>query len=359
VSNGAAKRPLFWLSIGVLFFIFLFLIRSILLPFVLGIFTAYFLDPAADRLEKAGLSRGASTLVITACFFLGILLISVLIAPVLASQLSGLIAAMPEYASEFEKRLEPQMTSWLGNLPMVDMNSLKDTVSNFSGVMVKFVGGFIAGVFMSGMAFVNLLSLVLITPVVAFYLLRDWDNMTLRIDNLLPRAHAHTIRTQMLIIDRTLAGFVRGQLNVCLLLAAYYAIGLSLVGLKFGIVIGIVTGFLVIFPYVGLGLGTLVGLGVAFFQFQGYSQVAVVLAVFVSGQVIEANFVTPKLVGEKVGLHPVWIIFGMLSGAALFGFVGILLAVPITAVVGVLIRFALQTYLSSDYYQGERPIIAP
>jgi predicted PurR-regulated permease PerM len=181
-------------------------------------------------------------------------------------------------------------------------------------------------------------------------LLRDWDYITESIDSLLPRKHVDVIREQLAIIDATLAGFLRGQLNVCLLLGAYYAIGLSLVGLNSGFLIGMITGFMVIFPYVGLLVGMASGLAVAFFQFEDMMSIILVLLVFVSGQLLEGNFITPKLVGEKVGLHPVWIIFAMLAGAALFGFVGILIAVPFAAVVGVLTRFAISKYRDSDYY---------
>ena len=149
-----------------------------------------------------------------------------------------------------------------------------------------------------------------------------------------------------------LAGFVRGQLTVCVLLGAFYATGLSLAGLKFGILIGLGTGILIILPYVGALFGTVVGLGVAFFQFDSYQDVGMVLAVFLVGQALEGYWMTPRLVGRSVGLHPVWIIFGMLAGGALFGFVGVFLAVPTTAVIGVFIRFAISRYLESDYYQA-------
>lgn len=346
------RRWVFWGVIAILFFIFLFLIRSILLPFVLGIFTAYFLDPAADRLEKVGLSRGLSTVIITGGFFVIIALMSVLVIPALASQLSGLIIAIPGYVTEFERSATPLITKWLGDSPLADMEAIRNAASNLSGMALKVAGEFIAGLFQSGMSFVNLLSLVLITPVVAFYLLDDWDRIIARLDQLLPRAHADTIRAQVGIINQTLAGFVRGQLNVCLILSIYYSLLLSLLGLHFSIVIGIVTGMLVIVPYAGWTMGTVIGLGVAFFQFEDISRVWAIAGVFIAGMVMEGYFLTPKLVGEKVGLHPVWIIFGMLCGAALFGFVGILLAVPVSAVIGVLIRFAIQQYIQSSYYQG-------
>lgn len=351
------KRLYFWLVTAVLFFVFLFLIRSILLPFVLGIFTAYFLDPAADRLQKCGLSRGLSTVIITAIFFVTIAVLSILIIPAIASQLSSLIVALPGYVTEFEAAVAPVLTQWLGDFPMMDMGSIKAAIANFSGAMFKMAGDFVTGLFQSGMAFVNLMSLILITPVVAFYLLDDWDRITARVDELLPRTHADTIRTQLGIINQTLAGFLRGQMNVCLILSAYYAVLLTIFGLHFSIVIGIGTGMLVIVPYVGWALGAIVGTGVAAFQFDTQAHIGAIVGVFLAGQVLESYFLTPKLVGEKVGLHPVWIIFGMLCGAALFGFVGVLLAVPVSAVIGVLIRFAIQHYLQSGYYRGETKLL--
>ncbi len=328
------------------------MIRSILLPFVLGTFTAYFLDPAADKLEKAGLSRGLSTITITALFFLSIIVMSILVIPVLAGQLSGLITALPAYITESEHKIVPLLDKWMGDVPLIDNDSIKSAVSNFSGFIVKIAGEFITSLFQSGMAFVNLLSLILITPVVAFYLLDEWDRIIARIDSWLPRQHANTIRTQISIIDQTLAGFLRGQLNVCVILAAYYTLLLTIGGLHFSGVIGIATGLLVIVPYAGWMLGATVGMAVAFFQFDNLSSISFIAGIFAFGMIIEGNYLTPTLVGKRIGLHPVWIIFGMLSGGALFGLVGVLLAVPASAVIGVLIRFALERYLQSEYYRG-------
>lgn len=353
------KRDLFWFIVGVCFFVFLFLIRSILLPFVVGIFIAYFLSPSADRLEKWGCARPLAAFMVLGCFFLTFILLSLLVVPVVSTQLSGLIHELPGYIRQLEQEHAEKLAQWLGGFYAIDAASLKENISGLSGVGVKFAGDFLAGLLHSGMAFVNLISMILITPVVAFYLLNDWNSIVSRADNLLPRDHAPAIRAQLHIIDRTLAGFVRGQINVCLILSAYYALLLSLFGLKFGIVIGIATGLLVIVPYVGWMAGTLVGLSVAFFQFDDYGQMGIILTVFLVGMVVEGNFLTPKLVGEKVGLHPVWIIFGMLSGAALFGFVGVLLAVPASAIIGVLLRFAIERYLQGRHYQGESPVLKP
>ena len=228
--NGQKKWP-FWLIVGLLFFVFLYRIRDILLPFVLGIFIAYFLHPLVDRLEKNHTPRGVATLMILACFFLTVALLSLLIVPTIAGQLSDLIATLPDYAAQYQQKYAPQLAHWLGGLPVETTDDIKSAVANFSGVMIKLVGEFVGGVFHSGVAFVHLLLLILITPVVAFYLLRDWDGMVARADRLLPREHAATIHQQLAIIDRTLAGFLRGQLNVCLIMATYYALALSLAGL--------------------------------------------------------------------------------------------------------------------------------
>jgi predicted PurR-regulated permease PerM len=349
VTNRSA---FFWLTLGLLFFVFIFLIRGILLPFVVGMLAAYLLDPAADRLEARGFSRSVSTLLITGFFFLVLAIIFIVIPPVIVNQLSGLIAALPDYLNAFHAKYDARMAQWMGHLPTAEMESIRQAAADSSGKLVAFFAGFLSSVFQSGLVIANVLALMLITPVVTFYLLRDWDHLVAHLDTLLPRAHAKTIRQQLAKINDTLAGFLRGQLNVCLILAIYYSIGLSLAGLKFGMVIGLIAGFLVIIPYVGALFSALVGLSVAFFQFDNFVDIAIVLGVFLLGQTIEGYFLTPKLVGEKVGLHPVWIIFGMLAGAALFGFVGVLIAVPVTAVIGVLIRFATERYLQSSYYRG-------
>lgn len=350
ISNG--KTAFFWIFVIIIFFVFIYLIRGVLLPFVLGILIAYFLDPAADRLEKMKLSRTMATVSIILSFFIVIGLASLLIIPTLIHQIAGLFTDFPTYISEIEMKYKEQISSFVGTLPESYIENIKNTAGNFSGVMLKMVGDIAGNIFQSGMAVVNFLSLILITPVVAFYMLRDWDIITIRFFALLPRKHEKIIREQLSIIDATLAGFIRGQVNVCLLLGTFYAVGLSLVGLKFGILIGLATGLLTIIPYVGLLFGMSIGLTVAFFQFGGISEIIPVLLVFIIGQVIEGNFITPKLVGEKVGLHPVWIIFGLLAGGALFGFVGVLIAVPVTAVIGVLIRFATSQYLASPYYRN-------
>lgn len=346
-----SRNALFWLALVIGLLVFIYLIRSILLPFVMGMAIAYFLDPAADRLQKWGVSRSTSALAIVGVAFSVIILALIIVTPLVVTQLSEMLNAIPAYVAHVEQSLVPYVQQKLSVLSPDMMDEIKTSLTSSTGLIARTSAEFIGRLLTSGMAFVNVISLVLVTPIVAFYLLRDWDKIIAKLNELLPRSHAETIREQMRIINRTLSGFVRGQFNVCLFLGLYYAIGLTLVGLNFGFVIGLATGFLVIFPYVGLLLGAVVGLIVAFVQFNDVQPILMVLAVFVSGQVIEGNFVTPKLVGDKVGLHPAWIIFSILAGAALFGFVGVLLAVPFAAVIGVLTRFAIANYQKSSYYQ--------
>ena len=203
-------------------------------------------------------------------------------------------------------------------------------------------------------AALSLASLLVITPVVTFYLLRDWDHLVARVDSWLPRHYAGTVRVEVRKVDEILAGFVRGQSSVCVILALFYAIGLTLAGLNFGLVIGLVAGLLSFIPFVGSAVGFVASVGMALVQFDDWLRIGIVAAIFVIGQAVEGNFLTPKLVGDRVGLHPVWVIFALLAGGFLFGFVGVLLAVPVAAVVGVLTRFLMAQYLDSTFHRGDQ-----
>ncbi len=346
------KESFFWLACVGLSALFLYQIKAILLPFVVGMLTAYFLDPAADWLERKGFTRLSATTLITSSFFSLMILARGLLLPLLARQMIDLLSALPEYAHLLAERYNTVIQWAVDVAHRPDQaENVKGALANVSGMVIGLTGDLLGGVLKSGLAVLNIVALLLITPVVAFYLLRDWDGLIAHMDSLLPRAHADVIRQQFLEVDRTIAGFLHGQLSVMLILAAFYGIALTLAGLQFGLVIGMISGFLVIVPYLGALFGMLVALGMALVQFDSMSRVGVVLAVYIIGQVLEGNVLTPKLVGSKVGLHPVWLIFGLSAGGALFGFLGVLVAVPITAVIGVLIRFALSRYIQSPIYQ--------
>lgn len=346
-DNNHIRRAWSWLFIIFGFFLFLYLIRSILLPFVVGIMTAYFLDPAADKLEERGLSRSSATTIITIGFFSLILLAIGLLTPTLVRQLGDLAKDLPELYRQIQSLFETITAKLPGSFAFSAHNGLEKLGDEAFAVVQKFT----VGLLQSGLVLVNLVSLLVITPVVCFYLLRDWDRLTEQLDQLLPKKHADTIREQARAIDNTLAGFIRGQFNVMVVLGIFYAVGLSIIGLKFSVLIGLVAGFMVIVPYLGAFISGIMAVGIAYVQFPDIQPVLLVGGYFVLGQMLEGYFLTPKLVGEKVGLHPLWVIFGMLAGGTLFGFVGILLAVPITAVIGVLMRFAVSQYLESDLYK--------
>lgn len=351
----SAQRYRFWLVGLAVALALLYVLRGMLLPFVAGMAVAYFLDPLADRLERSGLSRLAATSVITFAFFLVVVLALIILVPIVEDQVLAFAHKVPGYIDTLNERLQPLLAEAKRRLSPRDIEKLRSSAGEYAGTAASWALGAVRSVLTGSLAVFNVLSLVFITPVVTFYLLRDWDKMIAKVDSWLPRDHAATIRTQMKEINRTLSGFIRGQATVCLCLGLIYGIGLSVVGLDLGLVIGMAAGLLSFIPYLGSITGFVAGMGVALAQGPDWHLPAMVAGVFVVGQVAEGNFLTPKLVGDKVGLHPVWIMFALLAFAALFGFVGLLLAVPVAAVTGVLVRFALSRYLTSALYHGHHP----
>ena len=344
-----------WGIILVVFVVLLVLLKGILLPFVAGMAIAYLLDPVCDRLEKMGASRTLATTIVTVAFAVVVILLLLLIVPLAVQQTIEFLGSLPDFISRTHDRLLPYFTQLQQQLDLPDTAEMTDIARARFGTALSWLAGLLQGVVGQGLALANLLSLIFITPVVAFYLLRDWDRLVGRIDDLLPRDHAGVIRAQAALVDQSLAGFARGQSMVCLTLALYYSIALLIVGLPFGVVVGLLAGLLAFIPYVGSLTGFVVSMAIAIGQFDDWWSVGVVALIFGLGQIMEGNFLTPKLVGDRVGLHPVWIIFALLAGGALFGFVGLLLAVPVAAVVGVLVRFSIGQYRASRLYLGAQP----
>lgn len=338
----------YWGIAAAVFFALLWLLSDAILPFALGAAIAYLLDPVADRLERTGLSRAWATAVITLAAVLVFVLLAFLIVPTLVNQAMGLVAAAPKIAADVQAFVTEHIPD-IGNAESTvrrSLTSMADTVQSRGAEFLETVVASFSGL-------VNIVALFVIVPVVAFYLLLDWDNMVARVDALLPRDHAPTIRRLASEIDRTLSGFVRGQGTVCLILGVYYAVALAAVGLQFGLVVGFIAGALTFIPYVGAVVGGVLAIGLALFQFWGdWWWILLVYAIFQSGQLVEGNILTPRLVGSSVGLHPVTLIFALTAFGALFGFVGLLVAVPVAAVLGVLIRFAIERYTESSLYRG-------
>ena len=347
------RRLFVWALVAGVLIALLILLRGVLLPFVIGFAIAYFLDPAVDKLVAWRLPRLLATILLTLGFFVAIVAVLVLLVPLLNAQLVDFASRLPRYANLFLAQATAILEIAEARLSPEDLKQIQDAFAGIAGDAVRWVGRLLGSIWSGGVALANLLGLVVITPIVAFYLLLDWDRLVDHVDGWLPRQHAKDIRAQVSEIDRVLAGFARGQAAVCLLLGAFYGIGLTLVGLDFGLIVGIGTGLISFVPYFGMLTGFAVGIGLALAQFPDWMPVALVATVFVAGQVIEGNIITPKLVGERVGLHPVWMIFALLAGGALFGFLGILLAVPMAAGVGVVVRFALARYQAGSAYGAD------
>jgi len=357
---GLRRQVFFWLLTLAIFVAFLMLFSSILLPFIAGMALAYFLDPVADRLERIGLSRLMATVVILVSFVVVFVMSLMIIIPVLASQFNEFIQRVPAYVTQLQTFIATSNASWLPDWVDGQMGTIRENFSRYLSEGVGFLGTLVEQIWNSGKALLDIASLLVVTPVVAFYLLLDWDRMIEKVDSWVPRHQLGTVRQLATELDNTIAGFVRGQGSLCLILGIFYAVALSAAGLNFGLLIGFFTGMISFIPYVGSTVGLLLSLGVALVQFwPDFIWVGVIAGIFFLGQFIEGNILQPKLVGKSVGLHPVWLMFALFAFGALFGFVGVLVAVPAAAAVGVLVRFAISRYLDSDLYYGTSVVIAP
>jgi predicted PurR-regulated permease PerM len=319
----------YWGIAAVAVVLVLWFLGDVILPFVLGAAVAYFLDPVADRLERLGLSRALAVTTITAVAVLVLVIVALLVIPSIVAQAVALFDAAPQLARDLQEALGRHLPSLYepGSALNQSLQSVGETIRERGGQLLQTA-------LSSAASLVNVAVLLVVAPVVAVYLLYDWDHMVAR-------------------IDAALASFVRGMGTVCLILGSFYAVALMLVGLQFGLVVGALAGLLTFIPYVGAIFGGALALGLALFQFWGdWLSIALVAAIFVSGQVIEGNFLTPRLVGSSVGLHPVWLIFALSAFGTLFGFVGMLVAVPVAAALGVIARFAVAEYQKGRLYRG-------
>lgn len=352
MSRGQVLHLVLWAVLLVLIGWFLHAVSVILLPFMLGSIMAYLFDPLADRMEKS-MKRAYATAIITLGFFSILVALLSWLGPMLYDQLSQLIAKVPYLMREMEILVRERGQPALDTINKL-AHGAGDTLPTNAGDIIErgfaLGGQMLLSVLASSGALLNVLSLLLITPIVSFYLLRDWDHGVARMNKLLPLAYAPTIRALARDINRTLAGYLRGQLYVILILMVFYVALLSVVGLKYSLVIGVLAGVLVIVPYIGTLVSTALGLIVAYSQFSLDTMFWVVAVTFAVGQLLESQILTPKIIGDRVGLHPLWLLFGMLAGGVLLGFVGVLLAVPITAVISVLVKFVIGLYLDSSLY---------
>ena len=341
----------FWLVSFALFVGLVWLLKPMLLPFVTGMVIAYFLAPVVDVLAKHGLPRwlGSTCVLVGFCLIAGALIM--LLLPLITTQIAALIDALPGYSEKVRQHYVPWVEHLIERFPQQDVEKLRDAAGDSAKEVAGFFGRILKNMVANGVHIIDVIVMMIVMFVVAFFTLRDWPKITENMDSVLPRRYYDVIHLQLAEINTTLSGFIRGQALVCLSLGVIYSVGLALTGLGYSAAIGVTAGVLSFIPYVGTTFGLMTSLLLAFVQFDDWQHITMVAGVFGIGQILEGYVLTPKLVGDRVGLHPVWILFALLAGGELMGFLGILIAVPTAAVLGVLIRFLVKQYRNSPYYR--------
>lgn len=347
------RQTWLWIGLIIAFAGSLYLLEGILMPFLTGLLVAYAMNPAVRNFENWGISRTIGTSIMIISFFLLIGLLLFIAVPFIQKELLILGSRVPQYGERIMNALQPLLEDASTYIGPINEERLRTLASSYLGEVVKWGINFLAKVLTSGAAIANLLSLIVITPIVAFYCLRDWNLIINTIDRWLPRPYEPVLRRLFTDINTTIGGFAKGQALVCLMIGTYYSIALTLAGLDFGFVVGLVIGVMAFIPYVGALVGFMLSIGIAFAQFTEWASIGVVAGIFIIGQSLEGYLLIPYFVGNRIGLHPVWVLFSLLAGGALYGFIGILFALPIGAAVGVLIRYVREIYFKSPYYLGE------
>ncbi len=331
------------------------LFSSILLPFVISTGLAYFLDPLVMRMERLGIPRGIGTFLVLLAFGVAMIVFALVLYPVIAAQAAAFIANLPTYVQTIQTQLATLLQQMQHRLPPNWQVKLQDLASNQMGALVSYAGKAATNIIGGGFAVVNVVTLLVVTPIITFYFLRDWPSIIRHIDSWLPRPYEGLIRAQAVEINRILSAWIRGQAICCLVLAAIYATGLTIIGLNLGLIVGLSAGLLSFIPYVGTVLGGLTAILLSLSQNGGWHGVISVLIVFAIGQGLNDYVIQPRFLGDRVGLSAAWVIFALFAGGAAFGFLGIMLAVPVTATLGVIARFWLRRYLQSPLYLDAPP----
>lgn len=349
-----SRQLKFWLGSVTVLGLKLWIFSPILLPFVLGAVIAYLLNPVVNALGQFKISRVFSTLLILGGFFAFVLTGLGILFPIVSAEIMKLLKSTPDYLNQLWAMTEPYRASLEKHIGDEEIEQLRSNLEASSGKLLSLSQDFLGGLVSSGNALLGFMSILVITPVVAFYMMIEWPRITKWIDSFIPKHHYTSVRDLLDEINEKLSGFIRGQFLVAFVLGVFYATAMKIAGLNFGLVIGISAGLLSIIPMVGSTIGLLAGVTVAYFQTYEFSYVATIAAIFLAGQLFEGYVLTPKLVGDRVGLHPLWILFALMAGGALFGFVGVLIAVPVAAVVSVLAAFVLKQYKQSVYYGADQ-----
>ena len=349
-KNNTVRYATLW-GIVFLFFGCLYLLHSVLLPFVVGIAAAYFLNPPVDRLVQAcKMPRGFATTIVLSVFLLVLLPLLVFLCSIAVVQVGEFVVNLPQYISSFGQKIVALLQRLRDYFPVLASTDLNALWQDNWAESLKPAIAIVRKVVSNGFAFVNVLSLLLISPVVAFYMLRDWPEFTGKIYDLVPQKYRQAAKDGITAINRIISGYLRGQLTVCVALGVFYSCGLWLVGLHLGVLIGFLAGVISFIPYVGSVSGFLMAMVLVVTQYGTAAKILEVIAVFAIGQFIEGNFLTPKLVGENIGLHPVWVMFALLAGGSLLGLFGMIVAVPVAAIIGVLLKYLIVRYKKSAIY---------
>ncbi|MDR1694888.1 MAG: AI-2E family transporter [Lactobacillaceae bacterium] len=350
-AEKKSNNWVFWLSVFAIFCYFVYLTRSVIMPFAAGILIAYLLDPFVKKLGKLKIGRTCATVIVVFLVIIAVVPALLLLLSVIHEQTVKFIGSLPTLVPAIIAKITPVLEDVGEYFPGLSPDSIREYLQSNADNAVKYVTPVLRKIVTSSLAFVNIISLLIITPIVAFYMLKDWDVFTKKIDNLLPRQQRAEIRSVTEQIDRAIAGFIRGQFSVCVILGTIYSAGLYAVGLQLGVAIGFMAGIISFIPYVGTITGFLTAMIIAFIQYDTFGPIAQVIIVFAIGQLLESYYLTPTLVGDSVGLHPVWIMFAILAGGVILGFLGILIAVPVAAIIGVLLRHFIDKYKKSPYYK--------
>jgi predicted PurR-regulated permease PerM len=348
----SAPRPLaFWIAMLAAVIAAVVLLREVLLPFVAGMVLAYLLNPLASRLERLGMNRLVATLTILGLFIASVVALFVLTAPFIISELLYLIDSFPRYVRQLQGLATDPNRPWLSKIIGEGLGHAEQSIGDLTTLASSWLDTVLSSVWSGGQALLSAFSLFLVTPIVACYLIYDWQKMVAIVDNWVPPARRDTVRAIAREIDDTIGGFVIGQGTLCCILALFYAVALSLIGLNHGVLIGIVAGLISFVPYLGSLTGLVVSMCIAVAQFwPNWTFILLVPAIFFVGQTLADYVLSPYFVGRRVNLNPVWIMFALFAFGYLFGFVGLLIAVPLAAAIGVLMRFALRQYYASPIY---------
>ncbi|MCE7887331.1 MAG: AI-2E family transporter [Alphaproteobacteria bacterium PRO2] len=350
----AQRHFIFWGLAFASFVLLLFVFSEILLPFILGAVIAYLLNPAVDALGRRKITRGPAALLILSVFSVIVGILLALTVPVVCREIVELYNNIPAYLDRLEALFAPHRARLEAFLYPGGAPPVTDIVKEHAGAAAAAAGVIAGGVAQGGQAFLHIIGVIVVTPIVAYFMMKEWPRIIAWGRDLMPPKRRDTIMNLFREIDTKLSGFIRGQVTVALILAVSYAVALTLLGLKYGFLIGLASGLLSIIPMVGSVGGLFVGTLAAWLQEGEWQYCVAVASVFIIGQIIEGNLLTPKIVGDRVGLHPLWIFFALMAGASLLGILGMLIAVPVAAVISVLAAFAIRQYKSSPFYKGDK-----